>query len=113
MGKYYSFRPTDHLEKTNIAQDFAYRLRSMIPYHLRVFLVGSVANLRDRVYSDIDLRIVYSPQYGDVSIFKYLVNDLAQKMYLETGVWIDAKVRENTSSIAHGRSFFNRKAIEV
>ncbi len=93
MGKVISWRPTDNREKRLIAQTYAQRLRSMVSYPLRIFLVGSVADFKDRLYSDIDIRVLYSPRYGDALSFRYLAKNLAQKMYFEKGVWIDAKTR--------------------
>ena len=93
MGRVYSWRPTSNPEKVHIAQTFASRLRSLYPYPVRVFLVGSVANFRDRLFSDIDIRVIHMREYGAFSHFRYIVKSLAQAMFYETGVWIDAKIR--------------------
>ena len=57
MVKPYSWRPTNNLEKMSIAQFFAYRLRTLVSYPIRIFLVGSVASMTAHLYSDIDIRV--------------------------------------------------------
>jgi hypothetical protein len=94
MVKPLSWRPTNNLEKTSIAQFFAYRLRTMVPYQIRIFLVGSVASMTAHLYSDIDIRVFPSHRYGNIDPLGMVLQNLAQRMYYETGVWIDAKIRD-------------------
>jgi len=108
MGRIISWRPTSTLEKMYIAQMFAYKLRAMLPYPPRVFLVGSVANFRDHALSDIDIDVLYQRTYGDALAFRYMVKELARKIYHETGVWVDAKSREYIPRIIP-----NNKIVEI
>ena len=94
MVKPYSWRPTNNLEKTSIAQFFAYRLRTLFSYPIRIFLVGSVAGMTSHPYSDIDIRVFPSHRYGNIDPLGMVLQNLAQRMYYETGVWIDAKTRD-------------------
>ena len=108
MNKSYSWRPTNNLEKMSIAQFFAYRLRTMFPYPIRIFLVGSVASMRAHLYSDIDIRVFPSHRYGAIDPLGNVLQNLAQRMYYETGVWIDAKTRERPPI-----SFPGKKIVEI
>jgi hypothetical protein len=81
-------------DKMRIAQFYAHRLRASLRFPIGIFLVGSVANLRDRPYSDIDIRI-YDPGGMNGPRLKHLAYLFAGRMYQETGVRFDVKFRDS------------------
>jgi hypothetical protein len=86
--------PTYTSDKRRLAQIYAHRLRASLQFPVGIFLVGSVANFRDRPYSDIDIRI-YDPGSLNGYRLKHLAQLLAGRMYQETGVRFDVKLRDS------------------